>query len=739
MRIDGYKLFLFVDVRGWAFDNIAQRISAGLSAHLDVEIVYTEDFKSYKACSQFIEKRAGDKVCFHFFWRGYLLELLRYTASGKRRALSALKKSTVTTHVPDHLNSSFSDLAGQEGAVFSFVDGYFVTSQKLLSAYEQALATNPPWGVIHDNPVIHVDYRENSDRDGPLKVVWVGNSEWGEHLGEYDYKGFKTVLEPAFDAVREQVKVDFRVFDKAVSLTPKETIDNEFADADIVLVASREEGTPLPLIEAMAAGCAVVTTDVGIAGEVLPECQRDFICHRNASAFAQAILTLDSDRERLRRIKEENRKAYDAFFGDVTTSSSLWLDFLDAASSRRRDEEKDKAISALKLSPVRSALFGLFFWLSSRLSAVDFVKNLVKRNSLLSGFYHRFYAWMSASNDASDGKTYEMLLSGKDFITVYSPFYLGVRNSTESYFGDNAIPFPFSPDISPETASHPDLEAIVTAIKDSGIRSVVYSGGPALHQVMCEMLAKQAPWIRQYFAWHGSPAQWSDWHQLDHFNRWLELHRRGVLQGIVSFKRGLESSLARMGVDAWHVMNFISDGEINEKRQITSRVKVGLFAAAFSWFKNPYPQIVSLFGMDDVELHSNLGKESLPAWVGEHANIVEVPKKMPHQAFKDYLKGLDLVLYVTNTECSPLIALESLSVGVPCIVGPAGNIYKGNAFLESLLVEPEVDNPEAIRERVLSVIEHFDEVQEAIPGFIEEYNLEATGKQDQLYSVLEAG
>ena len=41
--------------------------------------------------------------------------------------------------------------------------------------------------------------------------------------------------------------------------------------ADVYLCASGDqEGTPLPVVEAMAAGCAVITTDVGVAREIFP-------------------------------------------------------------------------------------------------------------------------------------------------------------------------------------------------------------------------------------------------------------------------------------------------------------------------------------------------------------------------------------------------------------------------------------------------------------------------------------
>ena len=47
-------------------------------------------------------------------------------------------------------------------------------------------------------------------------------------------------------------------------------LDTVYGATDIFLLTSRNEGTPVALIESMAAGCAGVSTDVGGVGDVLP-------------------------------------------------------------------------------------------------------------------------------------------------------------------------------------------------------------------------------------------------------------------------------------------------------------------------------------------------------------------------------------------------------------------------------------------------------------------------------------
>ena len=52
---------------------------------------------------------------------------------------------------------------------------------------------------------------------------------------------------------------------------------------------------------------------------------------------------------------------------------------------------------------------------------------------------------------------------------------------------------------------------------------------------------------------------------------------------------------------------------------------------------------------------------------------------------------MHLNLYVTLSECCPMLPLESLAEGVPCLLGPNSHLFDDSAYLHSRLV---VDYPE---------------------------------------------
>ncbi|MCV5761658.1 glycosyltransferase, partial [Escherichia coli] len=82
--------------------------------------------------------------------------------------------------------------------------------------------------------------------------------------------------------------------------------------------------TPLPLLEAMANSCAIVSTDVGIANEVLPEKQRQYIVSRDAEAFYDSLRNLLDDQRGLKELQRMNYLAYRQQFVDDGLIADKW-------------------------------------------------------------------------------------------------------------------------------------------------------------------------------------------------------------------------------------------------------------------------------------------------------------------------------------------------------------------------------------------------------------------------------
>lgn len=82
-----------------------------------------------------------------------------------------------------------------------------------------------------------------------------------------------------------------------------------YSRADLLVLPSYEEGLPVVLLEAYAAGCAVIATPVAAVPEVVGEQNGILVPAGDAAALAVAIDALGDDRERLSAMMTENHIA----------------------------------------------------------------------------------------------------------------------------------------------------------------------------------------------------------------------------------------------------------------------------------------------------------------------------------------------------------------------------------------------------------------------------------------------
>ncbi len=98
-------------------------------------------------------------------------------------------------------------------------------------------------------------------------------------------------------------------------LGERDDVPDLLADADVFLLASRSEGLPLSVIEAMAAGLPVVASDVGGLRELVREGETGALVRPgDPAALAEALRPLLADRELRRRLGTAGRERAKALF-----------------------------------------------------------------------------------------------------------------------------------------------------------------------------------------------------------------------------------------------------------------------------------------------------------------------------------------------------------------------------------------------------------------------------------------
>lgn len=330
------KIALVIDTRNWALDNIAKNISDKLKEKYEFKLIYMDEIPDSNIVYVFYACAGYDII--HFLWRGNLHYIFgeftqdylkKYTRGWNSFKEDIVNNFIITTSVYDH------GYLGKEidftKEIFSLVDGYTVSSNKLLKIYNE-LEIIKPIMEITDGVDLQKFYPINIERlrnvrNRELVIGWVGNSNWSGDEKK-DHKGLNTIIKPAIEElIKEGYKIKLKLTDKQQKQTPHDQMVNFYSKIDVYVCASINEGTPNPVLEAMACGVPVISTDVGIVPEVFGKKQKSYIleqrtieCLKNKiKLFINNLnLTKELSDENLEQIKnwswEKKCHDFDVFF-----------------------------------------------------------------------------------------------------------------------------------------------------------------------------------------------------------------------------------------------------------------------------------------------------------------------------------------------------------------------------------------------------------------------------------------
>ena len=322
-RKDGKKKIAVVyDVDGWAYCNIANEIKKYLSKDFDIDIFPVSVFDDNPVRFIMLTDRY-DLV--HCLWRG-LLSCLDYEyARGYIHNMGLTfdefmnkfySKKIVTTSVYDH---KFLDKENFETtrSFARYAKNYTVSSTILRDIYNELDIDKKPMAVISDGVDITKFKPENLERfelenisNRKIKIGWVGNSEFTDSEGDNDLKGVRKIIKPALqELIDEGYPIELKFADRKDGYIPHNKMPDYYNSIDLYICASKNEGTPNPVLESMASGVPIVSTDVGIVRDALGEKQKEFILKERTKEDLKAkLVELLEHKEKFKGLSEENLK-----------------------------------------------------------------------------------------------------------------------------------------------------------------------------------------------------------------------------------------------------------------------------------------------------------------------------------------------------------------------------------------------------------------------------------------------
>ncbi|WP_250477000.1 glycosyltransferase [Caballeronia sp. INML1] len=329
------RIALMVDTGTWALANIARQIMRYTSDEFEFDMITLKDIGNPVLVLEMT--RGHDLV--HMFWREPLHHLdkdwgrpyvERLCGGWKPFVERLIAPRPVTFTVFDHLFLTQEETLAR-GPMYHLANGYTVSSDILKRIYENIPHYPKPQGETPDGVDLTRFSPSNlgrfaSGNTRELRIGWSGNSAWGaagtggERL---DPKGFHTILKPALEMLRAKgLRVSENFADRQVRHIPHSQMPAYYNSLDVLICCSEAEGTPNPVLEAMACGVPVISTNVGIVSEALGPRQREFILkERSSECLAEAIEKLIVDRHRLQELSAENLESIKSWDWSVRTQA----------------------------------------------------------------------------------------------------------------------------------------------------------------------------------------------------------------------------------------------------------------------------------------------------------------------------------------------------------------------------------------------------------------------------------
>lgn len=310
------KIALIIDTDNWAFGNISRQLKRYLSDRFEFMVIPMDIIDNIDQ----VFLMARDCEIVHFFWREHLTLIgtpyfrsyvetlgLNYAEFEQR----FIKSKRITTSVYDHLLLDEIETKKRSILYTNLIDAYTVGSQKLNAIYSNIQGYPKPTMSTEDGVDLTMFGPRNIERfqemeHRSLVVGWVGNSKWASELE--DFKGVHSILKPALHQLQaEGLKITPFFADRQERFIPHHLMPDYYSKIDLLVCTSKIEGTPNPVLEAMACGVPVISTDVGIVPQTFGPLQQEFILkERSVECLKATLRTVLRDRLILKKLSEEN-------------------------------------------------------------------------------------------------------------------------------------------------------------------------------------------------------------------------------------------------------------------------------------------------------------------------------------------------------------------------------------------------------------------------------------------------
>ncbi|MDD3304266.1 MAG: hypothetical protein PHP54_05050 [Clostridia bacterium] len=321
-------------------------------------------------------------------------------------------------------------------------------------------------------------------------------------------------------------------------------------------------------------------------------------------------------------------------------------------------------------------------------------------------------------------KVLDTYIESKDdisYIIFHNPTWLGVTSATKELF-TNLVPLQSIRD-------RANVETIVNKILELGVKQVIFSAFDYGWDKIAIRLKELNPNIKLKSFWHGSHSQVIEKINWDTNLLVINLHKQGIIDVMGTCKESLVNFYKAQGYCTAFIQNTVRfTNEINGrlksvKKNEEPNTRIGLYAAGVNWRKNTYNQMLATSLMENSVLELvPLDYKFKETAIRNNLNMEGSTSHIKREELIAKMASNNLNLYVTFSECAPMLPIESLEAGTVCITGNNHHYFDNTKLYDYLVVERE-DDVISIYEKMKYALENSDKILEIYRNWKDEYDI----------------
>lgn len=313
----------------------------------------------------------------------------------------------------------------------------------------------------------------------------------------------------------------------------------------------------------------------------------------------------------------------------------------------------------------------------------------------------------------------------KDYIVFYNKNWFGTSIATKELFESVC---------GIDELSEDDVVDYIadTLIKDN-YRMIAFSAFSLGWDKLIEALRKKGYKNTIKVIWHGSNCMNIEDYDWTVFSYIMESLQNGNINSVAFVKKSMYEFYKSKGYDVEFIMNTLTIDQktIDKANSQTpqdddeAKTKIGVYASGDRWVKNFYNQLCGASMVENVQVDCsplNPKTQDFANLIG--LDVVGSTKPVKREQLLMMMSKNDVNLYVTFTECAPLIPLESFEMGVPCITGNNHHYWENHPLREHIVVN-EADDVTKIYEKIEHCLNNKEEILNLYKDWKKNYDTQA--------------